>query len=110
MKRLYLDMQKVVQYIVRKSEGGCAVDSTTYSDFRKNLKRFMEQVHDRRAPMVITRKDGKDMVMMPLRDYQAIEETFYLLKSQANAEHLMASLEESEKGHAKEVPLSLFED
>ena len=35
---------------------------------------------------------------MSLEDYEAMEETAYLLRSPANREHLMRSLKEAEEG------------
>ena len=41
----------------------------------------MEKVCDDHTPVIITRKAAKPVVMMSLADYQALEETAYLLKS-----------------------------
>jgi antitoxin YefM len=39
--------------------------------------------------------------MMPLADYEALEETAYLLKSPANAERLLRSMNDARAGKTK---------
>ena len=57
------------------------------------------------APIIITRKNEAPVVMMSLEDYQSMEETTYLLRSPANARHLLESIAELEagKGLVKEL-------
>ena len=52
----------------------------------------MEQVCNDHAPIIITRKRESPVVMLSLEDYQAMEETAYLLRSQANARNLLDSI------------------
>lgn len=58
----------------------------------------MDQVCNDNAPVVITRKGKGSVVMMSLEDYQAMEETAYLLRSRANAFNLLESIAELELG------------
>jgi antitoxin YefM len=58
----------------------------------------MEKVCDDHSPIIITRKNSNAVVMMSLEDYNAIEETAYLLRSPANAERLQRSLLQAEEG------------
>ena len=55
--------------------------------------------------MIITRKSESPVVMISLDDFQAMEETTYLLRSPANALHLLESIAELEagKGTAREL-------
>ncbi|MDM8524560.1 type II toxin-antitoxin system prevent-host-death family antitoxin [Desulfococcaceae bacterium HSG8] len=50
-------------------------------------------------PVIITRENLKPIVMISLEDYNAIEETMYLLRSPANAAQLHASIAEFEAGN-----------
>jgi len=77
------------------------MDAITYSKARKNLVETMEKVCDDHDPIIITRRDARSVVLMSLDDYNAIEETAYLLRS-TNAEKLLASIKEAESGNAKE--------
>jgi antitoxin YefM len=58
----------------------------------------MEKVCEDHAPIIITRKNENPVVMMSLEDYQAMEETTYLLRSPVNARRLLESIAELEEG------------
>ena len=69
----------------------------TASEARKNLFPLIEQVNDDRTPIEITSRRGT-AVLMSLDDYNALEETAYLLRSPANAARLIAGLEQARAG------------
>ncbi len=77
------------------------MDAIAYSNVRKNFVTIMEQVCNDHNPVIITRKNSKPVVVMSLEDYNAIEETMYLLRSPANAAKLRASIAEFESGNYK---------
>ena len=74
------------------------MDTISYSDARAQLARTMDKVCDDHAPVVITRKSARSVVLMSLEDYQALEETAYLLRSPKNARRLLESIAELESG------------
>ena len=74
------------------------MDALSYTAARANLAKTMAKVCDDHAPVIITRKSENSVVMLSLEDYQAMEETAYLLRSPANARHLLESLAELEAG------------
>ena len=74
------------------------MEITTYSNFRQNLKSFMDMVVKTRAPLFVTRSKGGDIVVMAKSDYESLHETLYLLSSNKNAERLARGIEEFEKG------------
>ena len=74
------------------------MEITTYSNFRQNLKGFMDSVLKNRAPLFITRTKGEDVVMLSKEDYESMEETLYLLSSPRNAERLAKGIREYEEG------------
>jgi antitoxin YefM len=65
----------------------------------------MEQVCDDHAPVIITRKNERSVVMISLEDYQALEETAYLLRSPKNARRLLESIAELAAGGGTEREL-----
>lgn len=81
------------------------MEAITYSAARANLAKTMEQVCDDHTPVIITRKNNKSVVLMSLDDYQALEETAYLLRSPRNAQRLMDAIAELESGHGVEREL-----
>lgn len=74
------------------------MDAISYTSARANLASTMEKVCEDHAPVIITRKSESPVVMMSLEDYQAMEETTYLLRSPANARKLLESIAELEAG------------
>lgn len=69
----------------------------TASEARKNLFPLIEQVNDDRTPIEITSRRGT-AVLMSLDDYNALEETAYLLRSPANAARLIEGLAQARAG------------
>jgi antitoxin YefM len=69
------------------------MEAITYSQTRQHLAEIMNKVSDDRSPVLITRQKGRPVVMMSLDDYNALEETAYLLRSPKNAKRLMESIE-----------------
>ena len=74
------------------------MDTITYSEARSKLAKTMEKVCDDHAPVIVTRKNSRSVVMMSLDDYEALEETAYLLRSPKNARRLLESIAELEAG------------
>ena len=74
------------------------MQALSYSAVRKDLANTMEQVCNDHAPIIITRKNANSVVMMSLEDYNAIEETAYLLRSPANAARLRESIKQADEG------------
>lgn len=81
------------------------MDTITYTSARGNLAKTMKKVCDDHSPVIITRKTEDPVVMMSLEDYQALEETAYLLRSPKNARRLLESIAQLEmgEGFAKEL-------
>lgn len=62
----------------------------------------MDRVREDHASVMIARPDASAVVMMSLEDFEAYEETAYLLRSPANAARLEESLRELEEGRTVE--------
>jgi len=77
-----------------------------YSYARQNLTAVMDKVGQDHAPILITRQKGDSVVIMSLADYNALEETAYLLRSPSNARRLMDSLESLRAGNGVAHELS----
>lgn len=81
------------------------MDITTYSQFRQNLKAFLDKVVINHSPLFVTRTTGEEVVVLSKSDYESMQETFYLLKSPANATRLFKGISEYEKGLGTERKL-----
>ena len=78
----------------------------SYTAVRSNLAQTMEHLCDDHEPIVITRKNERSVVMLSLEDYQALEETSYLLRSPKNMKRLIESISQLEKGKGSLKELS----
>ena len=81
------------------------MDAISYTAARANLAKTMEKVCNDHTPIIITRKREAAVVMLSLDDYQALEETAYLLRAPANARRLLESIAELEAGKGLEREL-----
>ena len=77
----------------------------TYTAARENLADTMQRVCEDHAPVVITRRRDQAVVMMSMDDYEALEETSYLLRSPRNAKRLREAINQLRRGKGKERPL-----
>ena len=64
----------------------------SYSAVRNNLAQSIDGVNDDHAPLLITRQNGRPAVLLSLDDYNALEETAYLLRTPANAARLLGAV------------------
>lgn len=69
----------------------------TASEARKDLFPLIKKVNDDHAPVRISSKGG-NAVLMSEEDYEAWQETMFLLRSRRNAERLMKSIAEMDAG------------
>lgn len=74
------------------------MQAITYSEARNNLASMLDRAVDDHEPIIITRKHGRNAVLMSLEDFNAWMETEHLLKSPTNAKRLLQSLENVRKG------------
>jgi antitoxin YefM len=82
------------------------MNALMYSQARSNLAKTMDKVCDDHAPIIITRKNQRSVVMISLEDYEALEETAYLLRSPKNARRLLESIAQLESGAGTERELA----
>jgi antitoxin YefM len=77
------------------------MDTLSYSAFRTNLASTLDKVNDDHKPVIITRQGGKPAVLISLEDFQAYEETAYLMASPKNASRLNDAIAEVEAGRTQ---------
>ena len=82
------------------------MDAITYSTARANLASTMDRVCNDHEALIITRNGERSVVMLSLEDFQALEETAYLLRSPANAKRLLTAAAQLAAGKGMERELS----
>ena len=74
------------------------MNAITYTNLRQNLKTYMDKVIQDSDPLIITRKNNENVVLMSVNEYNSLIETNYLLSNEANAEHLKKSIAQHKSG------------
>ena len=82
------------------------MDAITYSAARANLASTMDRVCNDHEPLIITRNGEQSVVMLSLADFNAMEETAYLLRNPANAKRLMSAVAQLNAGQGVERELT----
>jgi len=81
------------------------MDAISYTAARQNLAKTMDRVCSDHEPIIITRNNEQSVVMISLEDFNAMEETAYLLRSPKNAQRLLESITQLETGGGTEREL-----
>ncbi len=81
------------------------MDAISYTAARANLASTMKKVCSDHAPVIIMRKSETPVVMISLEDFEAMQETTYLLRAPANARRLLESISELKSGKGQEREL-----
>lgn len=82
--------------------------AANYTEFRTDLKRYLDTVEEDNETLIIKRGVGKGAVLISLDEYNSIMETMHLLSSKANADRLYESIQQMKEG--KTVSQGLIED
>ncbi|HEY1707427.1 MAG TPA: type II toxin-antitoxin system prevent-host-death family antitoxin [Rhizomicrobium sp.] len=77
------------------------MDVINFSDTRAKLKSVMDKVVRDRTPVVVSRKNGESVVMISLADWNALEETTFLLSHKVNATRLADAIKELDSGKGR---------
>jgi len=81
--------------------------AANYSEFRSDLKKYLDSVEDNNETLIIKRKSGKGTVVISLEEYNSIMETLHLLSSKKNSERLFESIGQLKSG--KQIRPELLE-
>jgi antitoxin YefM len=66
---------------------------TTYTQLRKRLAAFREQVASDQEAVIVRRRGGKDVALVPAQELTSLIETAHLLRSPRNAQRLLTALQ-----------------
>ncbi|MBE9047094.1 type II toxin-antitoxin system Phd/YefM family antitoxin [Pleurocapsales cyanobacterium LEGE 10410] len=84
------------------------METKTTKQAARELDNLIEQVVADTQPTIIKNDRGSQVVVMPLSEFTAWQETIYLLSNPANAAHLLSSIESAQEG--KFVERELIEE
>ena len=72
--------------------------AANYTEFRIDLKKFLDKVEEDNETLIIKRGSGKGTVVISLDEYNSIMETVHLLSSKANSDRLYESIQQMKEG------------
>jgi antitoxin YefM len=82
---------------------GLVTKTIPVGEFRSNLAELISDVADRRDHVVVTRNGRPAAALVPIDEYQALEETAEILSDAATLEALQAGLDELARGETIEL-------
>lgn len=77
-----------------------------YSDFRTNLAQNLNEVNDDGEIVIVSRTKGKNVVVMDLNEYNAIQETLHLTGTRSNQLRLEEAIAEMDRGQFSSHPIT----
>jgi len=72
--------------------------TTSISDFRRDIKRYLDKVSENFETLIINRGKDRGIVIMSLDEYNSLVATQYELSSKTNESRLDSAIEKLRKG------------
>jgi antitoxin YefM len=72
--------------------------AANYTEFRNELKNYLDNVEFNNETLIIKRGSGKGTVVISLDEYNSIMETLHLMSSKKNAKRLFESIGQMKTG------------
>ena len=75
--------------------------AVNYTYARDNFKDCCDSATNDCNPVIITRKDNKNVVLISLEEYNNLQENFYIMSDKKDYDRLLESKKQIEKGRHK---------
>jgi len=79
--------------------------TTTISDFRKDIKQYLDRVTENDETLIINRGKDIGVVIMSLDEYNSLHATYHELSSRTNEKRLDSAIEKLNTGSSFEKDL-----
>jgi len=73
-----------------------------YSQFRHRIGEIVDDAINTGEPVIVTRSDGRDFVIVSVDEWEAVNQTAHLLSSAENVRRLRESIEQARCGKLTE--------
>ena len=84
--------------------------ATNFTNVRNNFKEYCDKVINDAQPIIVTRKDDKNVVLISLEEYNNMQENMHIFGNQEYVERLLESKVQIEQGISKNRELIEDED
>ena len=78
-----------------------SMSTITYSAARDHLAEVWDKTVSTREPVVVSRRGSESIVLLPLEEWEGLQETAHLLRSPVNAKRLLAALNRLDHGEGE---------
>jgi antitoxin YefM len=85
------------------------MSTITYSTARDHLAEVWDKTVSTREPVIVSRRGAESIVMLPLEEWEGLQETAHLLRSPANARRLLAALNRLDSGEGDILSMESLE-
>ena len=85
------------------------MSTRTYSTARDHLAEVWDKTVSTREPVIVSRRGAESIVMLPLEEWEGLQETAHLLRSPANARRLLAALNRLDTGEGDILSMESLE-
>lgn len=75
--------------------------ATNFTNVRNNFKEYCDKVINDAQPIIVTRKDDKNVVLISLEEYNNMQENMHIFGNQEYVERLLESKAQIELGISK---------
>ena len=88
-------------YVNMLEKAGSKMLAVNYTNLRKNMKSYMNQITDNYETVIVTRTNKKNVVMLSEESYNNMMENLYITRCKENYDWLMQSKSQLEHGAFK---------
>mgnify|MGYP003392454019 FL=1 len=81
------------------------MQSLFFKEAQQNFDQLCQKACQDHEPYIVNREDNNHVVILSLADFNAWQETHYLLSNPANAERLLRSLDKARNGQMMQKEL-----
>ena len=85
------------------------MSTITYSTARDHLAEVWDKTVSTREPVIVSRRGAESIVLVPLEEWEGLQETAHLLRSPANAQRLLAALNRLDRGEGDILSMESLE-
>jgi antitoxin YefM len=78
---------------------------TTYTALRDNLASVLDRVVDDQETVIVRRKGGRDVALVPATELAGLMETAHLLRSPNNAKRLLGAIRDAKRGRLRKMTI-----
>jgi len=86
------------------------MEHITIAEFEKKLRNVFFRVADDQEPVSVVMDEEREVILVDGDEYRSVMETFYLLRTPANAERLRMGIEQHKKGKIKSIDAEAYLD